>query len=150
MDRKRLVILGAAAVILIGIQFIPTLPKTNPPATAAIEIPGAVESIVKRSCFDCHSNETVWPWYSRVAPMSLFVSHHVEEGREHLNFSEWKNLPAGEQKKLLDEILEEVEEGNMPLGSYTWIHGEAKLTGTDVNLMLRWLVGLGVEHDHDH
>ena len=147
MDRRWLVTAGMVAVVLIGIQFIPTLPKDNPPVTASIEIPGAVEAIVRRSCYDCHSNETVWPWYSRVAPMSLFVSHHVEEAREHLNFSEWNNLPADEQKKLLEEILEEVEEKKMPLRSYTWIHGEAKLTAADVDLISKWLAGLEVEHD---
>lgn len=150
MDRKWIVVSGVVVAVLIGIQFIPTLPKDNLPVTASIEIPGAADSIMRRSCFDCHSNETEWPWYSRVAPMSLFVSHHVEEARDHLNFSEWTNLPADERKKLLEEILEEVEEKKMPLRSYTWIHGEAKLTGADVVIILRWLEGLGVEHDHNH
>jgi hypothetical protein len=79
--------------------------------------------LAARACFDCHSHETRWPWYTHVAPMSWFVAHHVDEGREHLNFSTW-DRPS----KDADECAEAVREGWMPLESYLWAHPEARLS----------------------
>ena len=126
-----------ALVILAGIQLVPT-GRSNPPEPAPIQAEQAVLQVFERACFDCHSNRTVWPWYSHVAPVSWFVAGHVKEGREHLNFSEWENLPAARRAKLAGEAYEEVAEGKMPLAGYARLHGEARLTGADLNLIKAW------------
>jgi hypothetical protein len=79
--------------------------------------------LAARACFDCHSHETKWPWYSNVAPVSWFVTHHVEDGRRHLDFSTWD-----QPHKKADECAEAVTKGWMPLDSYLWAHPEARLT----------------------
>lgn len=86
------------------------------------------------ACFDCHSNETRWPWYSHVAPASWLVQHHVDEGREHLNFSEFD-----EPQRHAHEAAHEVEEGHMPEASYLWLHSEAKLSDEDKQALIRGL-----------
>lgn len=97
-----------------------------------------VENILRSACYDCHSNETQYPWYSNVAPVSWWLKHHIDEGREHLNFSEWGTYPEKKRNHKLEECAEEVEEGEMPLPSYTWTHSEAKLTSEQVKIMKDW------------
>jgi len=100
--------------------------------------PSEVESILRTSCYDCHSNETNYPWYSNVAPVSWWVEHHIEEGREELNFSEWGTYDAERKDHKLEECAEEVEEGEMPLQPYTITHGNAKLSEEQRELMEEW------------
>jgi predicted ATP-dependent Lon-type protease len=107
-------------------------------------MPSEVQAVLKRACYDCHSNETSWPWYSNVAPASWFVTDHVDHGRKHLNFSDWaqegrhtEKKDAGEQ---LDEIRKEVEARNMPLGSYLLLHPDARLSDRDIKLITDWAV----------
>jgi hypothetical protein len=95
-----------------------------------------VGAILDRSCQDCHSSGTNWPWYSRVAPVSWIVSKHVREGREMLDFSEWANQPHSEDERML--ICDAVSEGRMPLPGYTVIHRNAKLSKRDVELICGW------------
>lgn len=114
--------------VVLELVAIPTLAQqTNPPV---VQEPNwdseQTRTLAKRACFDCHSNETVWPIYSRVAPVTWFVTDHVVEGREHLNFSEW-NTYRGET----EEIAEEIAEGKMPMESYLPMHPEAKLTAAE-------------------
>jgi len=123
---------------LVAIQLVP-VNRSNPPETGPIQTSLEVGYILQRSCYDCHSNRTVWPWYAKVAPTSWFVTHHVKEGREHLNFSEWASLSEHDQEKLKDEIYEEIAEGKMPLKGYVQLHGEAKLSGADLNLIKKWV-----------
>lgn len=118
-----LVLLG----IFILIQFIP-VDRSNPKSEAEIFVAADVKTILKNSCYDCHSNQTVWPWYSYVAPVSWLVSNDVNEGREHLNFSNWEKLNAKKKAHKLDEIWEHVEKDEMPLPIYTFMHPSAKLT----------------------
>lgn len=87
-----------------------------------------VTKLLKTACYDCHSNETVYPWYSQIAPISWWTKHHVDEGKEHLNFSVWGTYSEKRANHKLDECAEEVEEGKMPLDSYTWMHSDAKLS----------------------
>lgn len=95
-----------------------------------------------RACFDCHSNETVWPWYSNVAPFSWLVQRDVEEGREHLNYSEWNRPQEG------DESAETVHEGSMPPNYYLWTHSEARLTDAELATLADGLEAtFGSEHD---
>jgi hypothetical protein len=123
MSRGKKVLLGVVGSLVV-IQLVPYgHAHENPKVTKepAWDAPRTRELAV-RACFDCHSHETKWPWYANVAPMSWFVAHHVDEGREHLNFSTW-DRPS----KDADECSEAVSDGWMPLDSYLWVHPEARL-----------------------
>jgi hypothetical protein len=124
-------------IILIAIQFIP-VNKTNPPVSAGLNAPAELMSVFKKSCYDCHSHETVWPWYSNIVPVSLLIINDVNEGRGHLNFSEWENLSRKNKAKLKEEIWEEIEKGGMPLGKYILLHPEAELNQKDKDLIKEW------------
>jgi hypothetical protein len=137
MTRKVLVLFGALAVILVAIQLVP-VDRTNPTVVADFDGPPAVKAVLETSCYDCHSHETRWPWYSRVAPFSWLVAHDVEEARDHLNFSQWGNLDAKRQAKLAEEMWEEVEEGEMPLRMYLLAHPDARLTGAAKATLHDW------------
>ena len=109
-------------IILILIQFIP-VSRDNPVVTQEVQWDSAgTRALTQSACYDCHSNETVWPWYSYVAPASWLITHHVEDGRRHLNFSEWDQPNEGER-----EIARSITSGNMPLWDYLLLHPEAKL-----------------------
>jgi hypothetical protein len=118
--------------------------KTNPAVDHSVAVEGHMQmeprigAILDRSCNDCHSNKTRWPWYANVAPVSWFVIDHVEEGREHMNFSEWGKYSSGERKALLGEFCELVTEEAMPLSSYTPLHPGSKLTDEDKKLICEW------------
>jgi hypothetical protein len=98
-----------------------------------------VTAILDRSCNDCHSNKTRWPWYSNVAPVSWFVIDHVNHARSHLNFSEWSKYDESERRDKLAGICKLVKEGEMPLASYTLMHRGAKLSGEDVSTLCAWV-----------
>lgn len=125
-------------IILIGIQFIP-IEKTNPPISMDINAPENIASILRTSCYDCHSNETVWPWYSHIVPVSFIVAGDVNDGRKHLNFSEWDKYESEKVKKIFEEISEEVEEKKMPLPMYTFIHPAAELEDYQIKLITEWV-----------
>jgi hypothetical protein len=131
------------AVLLIAIQFYRP-ERSNPvvdPAgdiAAQVPVPPAVQSILERSCFDCHSNRTRWPWYSNVAPASWLVAHDVNEGRKHLNFSEWGSYKKGKRVSRLDMMISEVDKGEMPIKNYLLLHGEAALTEADRDAFCAW------------
>lgn len=118
--------------------------RTNPEADqsralqAHMQLSPQVASIIDRSCGDCHSNKTRWPWYSKVAPVSWFVIDHVNEGRRHLNFSDWGRLNQREAEGMLDQICKEVKSGSMPLSSYTPLHPGSKLSTEDVKTLCDW------------
>jgi hypothetical protein len=118
----------AALGVFIAIQFVPYgRDHTNPPVTRAAEFrPGAGLDLARAACFDCHSNETVWPWYTNVAPASWLSQRDVDEGRAALNFSEWDRPQAK-----VDEVAESIREGSMPPVSYTLIHPDARLSEED-------------------
>ena len=140
--RTRRVALAAAAILVVAIQFIRPA-RTNPSSdpnltlTAHVDIPPDVAAIVKRSCGDCHSNETRWPWYSNVAPVSWWVIDHVNHGRSHFNFSEWAKYNPEEQRKLLKESCALAREGKMPLASYLLMH-DASLDAQELQLLCDW------------
>lgn len=128
--------------ILIGIQFIP-VERDNPPVTQEIEVPAEVMAIFKEKCWDCHSNETVWPWYSSFAPGSLLVAYDVHEGREELNFSEWDKYDTKKQLHKIEETFEEVEEGKMPIKGYLAVHSEAAITPDELTIIKAWALSIG-------
>jgi hypothetical protein len=138
MNRSLKIALAAVAALLALAQLVP-VDRSNPPAPSPMAHPaGEVGEILQAACYDCHSNETVWPWYSYVAPMSFFVADHVLEGREHLNFSTWGQESAGDRDHMLEEVIEVVEEGEMPLRSYTLLHGDARLDDAQRNALIEW------------
>ena len=122
---------------LIGIQFVP-VSKTNPPVTGEIKAPAEVMEILRTSCYDCHSNESVWPWYSEIAPVSWLVIDDVNEGREHMNFSEWQSYSAEDKADHIEEIWEEIEEGEMPLWFYLPLHPDARLSDAQKEIIRKW------------
>lgn len=105
---------------------------------ASTRVPPEVEAILRRSCNDCHSSETVWPWYSNVAPASWFLKKHVDEGRRELSFSEWGSYPKRKRERKLHEMCEQVESGEMPLKSYLPLHPEARLSEEDKRRICEW------------
>jgi hypothetical protein len=144
MLKKILIALG---IIIVGIQFIP-VDRSNPPVTQEIDAPANVKSILETSCYDCHSNKTNWPWYSYVAPVSFLVAGDVNEGREHLNFSEWDRYDGKKRAKILEEILEEVEKGKMPLSQYTMAHPEAEMDRSKIASLKDWIISPGNSEGH--
>lgn len=126
-------LLWGLLVIFFGMQAF-QIEKTNPPVdpqkdfVSAVNPPAPVADLLKKACFDCHSHETKYPWYSYVAPASFFLRSHIVEGREHLNFSEWATYNAEDKAHAAEEIGEVLQEGEMPLTSYLILHPEAKIT----------------------
>ncbi len=96
-----------------------------------------IKEILKNNCYDCHSNHTLYPWYAEIAPISYWLSDHINEGKEHFNVSDWKQYSNKKKDHKLDELVEEVEEGEMPLSSYTWIHGN--LEKKDKKILIAWV-----------
>ncbi len=97
-----------------------------------------VATIIETSCYDCHSNQTNYPWYSKIAPVSWMLFDHIKEGREHLNFSHWNTLKKEDKMEALDDIIEEVGEGEMPLEPYLIMHGEATLSKHQQEALIQW------------
>ena len=137
MTKQTIIILIIVCLLLL-LQLLPVT-RSNPPVAAEIQAPADVQTFLQRACYDCHSNQTKWPWYSYVAPVSWFIIHDVEEGREHLNFSEWESYPESKQHNTMEDILDEVTAGDMPLWEYRILHPEAKLENTELELLKQWI-----------
>lgn len=103
-----------------------------------VDVPEDVEAILVKACYDCHSNHTEYPWYSQIQPFGWWIADHVEEGKEELNFSEFKSMKQKGQLHKLHETIEMIEDNKMPLESYTWIHSDAKLTPEEKELVIEW------------
>lgn len=136
-------LLSVLALVFLGIQFVPNdLPEVELQNSGDIILSGIVNEevagLLKNSCYDCHSNESKYPWYSHIAPSSWLVTKDIREGREELNFSNWGNLDLMEQLGKLDDIVEEVGNGNMPMGIYTVMHSSAKLSDAQRELIITW------------
>jgi hypothetical protein len=118
--------------------------KTNPPVDqsqtieAHTQMTPQVAAILDRSCNDCHSNKTRWPWYSNVAPVSWLVVGHVDDARKDLNFSEWGKRDQDRQSRKLQQMCDEITDGAMPLGSYTPLHTGSKLSAADIKTLCDW------------
>ena len=124
-------------VLLIIIQFVPVT-LTNPRVESDMPAPPDVKAILKVSCYDCYSNETLWPWYSKVAPMSWLLASDAEEGREKLNFSTWNKYPLEKQSLLIAEAMDEVREGGMPPWFYVIKHSGAKISLDKLKVLETW------------
>lgn len=125
----------ALVVLVAGIQFIP-VEQINPPVVSDFSGPSDVGAILKRSCYDCHSNETQWPWYSHVAPVSWLVAHDVAEGREHLDFSNWE--PLKDVVYIRAAIHGMVAKGEMPPKIYLLGHPGAAISDADLAILKNW------------
>ncbi|CAA0166297.1 heme-binding domain-containing protein [Tenacibaculum maritimum] len=97
-----------------------------------------VVEVLKSACFDCHSSITKYPWYYNITPVNYWMAHHIEEGKEHLNFSEWQSYSLKKKAHKMEEIYEEMEEREMPLKSYTWTHTDARLTENQIKTIVDW------------
>ena len=119
-------------------QLIPVA-RENAPVESEVPVTPEARAVLVRACFDCHSNQTVWPWYSKVAPGSWLLAKDGREGRAELNFSTWSRYSAVKQRKLLRKSLEEVKEGEMPLWIYLLGHAEARLSDADRAALQHWV-----------
>lgn len=142
MKRKRIFALTGAALLLI--QLI-RIDKSNPPVDprldfrAAANPPAEVASLIRDACYNCHSDETRYPWYGDVAPVSWWLKWHVSEAKGHFNFSTLGMLKPADLKWALGTAAKEIREGKMPLDSYTWMHPEARLSSAQRALLAHWL-----------
>jgi hypothetical protein len=136
----------ALCVGFIVIQFV-SINRTNPPVEGDFRAPAEVLSVLRRACYDCHSNETVWPWYSRIAPVSWVIARDVREGRAALNFSTLSGLSAKKQAEAVHESWSEVEEGKMPTWFYWALHPEARLSPADQSLLRAWSASAGPDQE---
>ena len=141
MIRKILLFL---LVVLVIIQFFH--PAKNISAgdqpnalTKAYPIPESVDTILRKACYDCHSNNTVYPWYSRVQPSAWFLANHIKNGKRHFNFDEFMTYPKDRQDHKLEEFEEMIEHDEMPLSTYKWMHTDARLTEQEKNVLLTWV-----------
>lgn len=116
--------------------------------TTLTKMPTELASVLKNSCYDCHSNQPRYPWYTNVAPLSWWIKQHINEGSEHLNFSEWGNYTSKKADHKLDECAEMLEENEMPLSSYLIIHGDAKLSASQKTELVNWFNSLRT-HESD-
>lgn len=169
--KGKYIFIGVLAILII-IQFF-RIDKTKPeydPAKDFIFINQPEEqmaNMIRGACYDCHSNDTQYPWYSNVAPVSWWIQDHIEEGREHLNFSTWADYDNKKADHKLEEAAEEVEEGEMPLKPYAWIHEPSNLSQEEREKMVAYFNDLrkqytasdvsdttshetGEQEDHEH
>lgn len=143
---KKIVFL--ALVSLVGIQIFPTKRNQNTAIPIAIwttdftktfDVPTNIQAILKTSCYDCHSNNTNYPWYHKIQPISWLIEHHIEKGKDELNFSEFGCYSKRKQKNKLKAVVNQIKDGEMPLSSYIFIHSNAKLTENQKKEMMNWI-----------
>ncbi len=130
-------------IIFIGIQFIRTAQNNNSVIashmiSAVATVPTNVNTIFKKACNDCHSNNTNYPWYSYVQPVNFWLTSHINDGKKHFNFDEFATYNLRKQYHKLEEVVEMVKEKHMPLSSYTFIHKDADLTSDDRIMITSW------------
>lgn len=148
--KKKIVLVSVSItfVLLLAIQFIP-INRSNPPEKAPFPTAAEVSSIFEKACYDCHSFRTKWIWNSRIAPLSWLIVHHVNEGREKLNFSQWGNLAPKKAAHLAEEIWEEVEDNEMPLFMYRLGHSEARLTEKEKMAIKEWSLHINTDEEDE-
>jgi Haem-binding domain len=129
---------SAICLVLLAAQFVP-VQRTNPPSLGTLSAPPEIEAKLRRACYDCHSNETQWPWYSRVAPVSWFIVCDVTRGRKEVNFSEWGSYYPATRRRKLEWIGRSLHEEKMPPWPYRLMHPGARLSETDLAALERWI-----------
>ncbi len=143
-------ILLGGVVLLVAAQFIG--PEKNLSTgvspndiTLKHAVPAEVKALLTRACYDCHSNQTHYPWYAEVQPFAWWLDRHIKAGKRNLNFSEFTTYPPKRAAKKLNELIDEVEQHEMPLKSYTWAHPEARLTPAEIKSLAAWAENLSLE-----
>jgi hypothetical protein len=135
-------ILFVILALLIVIQFFRPAKNLSGDVTKDLstlyDVPDNVRAILDRSCNDCHSNKTVYPWYAHVQPVGWWLNDHIQEGKHHLNFNEFASLRVAAQKKKMEESMEQIKKNEMPLDSYTWIHRNSILSDGDKEILNAW------------
>ncbi|MGI0106404.1 heme-binding domain-containing protein [Salinimicrobium sp. WS361] len=148
---KFLKIIGLVLLVaFVGIQFIPTnrnhsdyIPKSD--FTEIYEVPENINTILQTSCYDCHSNNTNYPWYNKIQPFTWYLNDHIEKGKADLNFSEFGEYSSRRQRSKLRSISSQVKDGEMPLQSYTLVHWDAKLSDKEKEEFTVWMDSLAME-----
>ena len=143
--KKKILLVVLAVLVLI--QFIrpgrnTSSVKSPNDISKSFAVPPNVDAILKRSCNDCHTNNTVYPWYTNIQPVGWWMQFHVNDGKAHLNFSEFDTLAPKRQHHKMEETIEMVKEGEMPLNSYLWVHKDADLSEADKNILITWADGI--------
>lgn len=136
-------ILLAVLIVLIVIQFIQPSKNNGPAKTAtdithAVTVPDTVMTLLKTACYDCHSDSTRYPWYNHISPVNWWLRNHINEGKRHLNFSEFTGTTYKRQMRRLDETAEQTEKHEMPIETYLWIHKDARLNDAQRKLIADW------------
>jgi exonuclease VII small subunit len=134
-------------VAFVGIQFVPVdrnqsegVPKTD--FMLVNDVPSDIKNKLQVSCYDCHSNNTKYPWYNKVQPVAWFLEEHIKEGKAELNFNEWDALSSRRKVSKLRSIIKQIESGKMPLDSYTLIHKDAKFSEAEATEIINWITQL--------
>ena len=134
-------------VAFVGIQFIPTtrnqsdmVPETD--FMLVNNVPENIQNKLQVSCYDCHSNNTQYPWYNKVQPVAWFLEDHIKEGKAELNFNEWDSLSSRRKASKLRSIIKQIENGEMPLDSYTFIHRDARFSEAEAEEIINWVTQL--------
>lgn len=152
--RRPMIVLIGLGVVFLGLQLVP-VERNNPPGREVPDAPPEVLEVLRASCFDCHSNQTRWPWYAYVAPVSWLITHDVEEGRHELNFSAWSEYGDRRRARIIEECAEEVREGKMPPRAYRLLHRGDVPDADDLAVLEAWAESAGhdegrVERADDH
>jgi Haem-binding domain len=143
------ILIGLLAIVLLMQVMQPTKNQSDSLSENDISktyaIPAGVHTVLVDKCYDCHSNNTKYPWYIHIQPIGWWMASHIEEGKEHLDFSEFKTYPPKKGNHKLEEVSEEIAKGHMPIASYLWIHPETKVTAEEQKSINEWIASLGVE-----
>ncbi|EIJ37747.1 MAG: heme-binding domain-containing protein [Flavobacteriaceae bacterium] len=141
------IIATIALVGFVGIQFIPTernqsdtVPETD--FMLVHNVPETIQKKLQVSCYDCHSNNTQYPWYNKIQPAAWFLEDHIKEGKAELNFNEWDSLSSRRKSSKLRSIIKQIESGEMPLDSYTLIHKDAKFSEAEAEELINFITQL--------
>ena len=129
-------------IAFLALQLVP-IDRENPPVESEVTAPEEVREVLARACYDCHSNESRWPWYGYIAPTSWLIAYDIDEARDHMNFSTWNQYDEDEQIDMIEEVWEEVEEGEMPPFFYTPLHPPAQLDENDRAVLREWSENAG-------
>jgi len=144
MFKKILLVL---LVLLIIIQFIHpsrNISKGEQPnnISRAFNVPTEVRTVLDKACMDCHSNNTRYRWYFKIQPLDWWLTHHINEGKQELNFDEYTNKPLRYQYHRMESTVDQIKKDEMPLNSYVWVHKDAVLTDSEKNILISWAQGI--------
>jgi len=140
-------ILFVLLVLLIIIQFIHpsrNISKGEQPnnISRAFNVPTEVRTVLDKACMDCHSNNTRYRWYFKIQPLDWWLTHHINEGKQELNFDEYANKPLRYQYHKMESTVDQIKKDEMPLNSYLWVHKDAVLTDSEKNILISWAQGI--------